>query len=437
MEQYHFIGIKGSGMASLACIFYDLGYEITGSDKPDYFFTQKSLDERGVAYTTFDVANIKQGQIIVRGTAFDDSNVEVMEAKRLGLPMYDYHEAVGLLTKKLHTVAICGCHGKTTTTKMMEDVFSRFSDVNYLIGDGTGHGCKDSHDFILEACEYKRHFLYYYPDYTILTNIELDHIDYYKDIEDVRSAYEAFANQTKLAVVACGDDEEVRKMKTTTPIYYYGLKEDNDIVASNVVRSSEGTSFDCYIRGTLYGHFDLPIFGDHMLQNALGVIGVAYLKQFDVHEVEQAILGFVPPKRRFVETKIGDLVLIDDYAHHPTEVRVTIEGARHKYPEKTIVAIFEAHTSSRVKRFSQEFADALNLADYAYVAPIYNDRKDPDDTPDVTSNLIISKLHHGDSITYDEPEKLLVYQNAVLLFMSSKSLYKLKEKYEALVSQHQ
>lgn len=160
---YYFIGIKGTGMSALAQILRDLDYEVAGSDKPDHFFTEQALIDKGIKIYNFDKNNIKEDMIIVQGNAFKDDHEEVVRAKELDLKIYTYQEMVGKLTKMFETITIAGCHGKTTTTAMLSHVLNSIKGCNYLIGDGTGHANKENEYFALEACEYKRHFLSYTP----------------------------------------------------------------------------------------------------------------------------------------------------------------------------------------------------------------------------------------------------------------------------------
>lgn len=431
---YHFVGIKGTGMSALAQILCDLGYEVQGSDKPDHFFTEKALIEKGIKVLPFDANNIQEDMVIVQGNAFKDTHEEIIRANELNLKIYSYQEMVGKLTKMFKTITVAGCHGKTTTTAMLSHVLKNITGCNYLIGDGTGDANKENEYFALEACEYKRHFLSYTPYYAIITNIELDHIDYYKDIDDVISAYQEYARLAEKMVIACGDDPYTHTLEVNVPIFFYGLSDDNDIIAKEVEFTNDGTSFDVFVEDNYYGHFDLPLYGKHMLLNALAVIGVCYYERIDAKEVAKYLKTFPGAKRRFKEKVIGDIVTIDDYAHHPTEVKVTIKGARQKYPDKEIVAILKTHTLSRTKEMAQEFADALNLADKAYVMDVGVDREEIG-YDDVTCDVILEKLNNGEYMSLDLVDKLLQHKNAVLLFMSSKDIYVLQEKYEALLEE--
>ena len=426
---YHFIGIKGTGMSSLAQIMHSLGYEIQGSDIDEHLFTEKPLVEMGIKILPFNADNITKDMIIVQGNAYTETNPEVARALELNLKIYTYQEMIGRLTRMFETIAVSGCHGKTTTTAMLSHVLKNITGCNYLIGDGTGYANKENKYFALEACEYKRHFLEYTPTYAIITNIELDHIDYYKDIQDVIDAFSEFANKTEKMVIACGDDNYTRYIETNKPLFYYGLDDDNDIQARDVEYHEDGTTFDVFVEDNYYGHFDLPLYGKHMLLNALAVIAVCSYERLDAKEVAKYLKTFEGAKRRFKENVIGDIVTIDDYAHHPTEVKVTIKAARQKYPDKKIIAILKTHTLSRTKEFAEEFAEALNLADKAYITDIGVDREE-EGYDDVTYEVILDKLKNGSYISMDNPDELLQYENAVLIFMSSKNIYVLQEAYE-------
>ena len=428
--KYYLIGIKGAGMSALAMLLYDLGYEVAGyDDAKEHRFTEDKLIEKGIKIYTDPNDYMDKDTIVVRSTAIFADHAELAKAAELGVDVYEYHEMLGKLTQKLDTVCISGCHGKTTTTAMLTHILLDEGDCNYIIGDGRGHGTKDSKRFVLESCEYKRHFLAYTPEYVIITNIDLDHTDYYKSIDDMILAYQEFANKaTKMAIV-CGDDPYTHTLELNRPIYYYGIEDDNDIQARNIDYRNDGTSFDVFIEDEYYGHFDLPLFGKHMLLNALAVIGVCFYERKEAKEVAKALKTFKGAERRFKETFIGNNVIIDDYAHHPAEVRVTIKAARQKYPDKQLIAIFKAHTFSRVVEFADDFAKALNLADKAYVMDINYDRERKEDFPGVDAYTIIDKLDNGDYIEQGMADKLLQYDNAVLLFMSSKEIYILQQEY--------
>jgi len=427
---YYFIGIKGSGMSALACIMHDLGYKVMGSDKDEHFFTQVGLEKRNIKMLSFNKDNIKEGMIIVQGNAFNDTHEEVKKAHELNLQIYSYQEMIANITNDTKLIAISGCHGKTTTTTMMSKVFENIG-INYLIGDGSGYAKKGNEYFALEACEFKRHFLSYNPYIAVITNVELDHTDYYKDLDDVKDAFNEFASKARYYIVACGDDKNTRSLNYKKPVLFYGFNDNNDIIAKNISHNDEKTTADIYIKGEKYETLTFPFVGDYLLLNALAVIGVCYLENIDKKEVKNQVSKIEHAKRRFIEEKFGTNILIDDYAHHPTEVKVTIEAAKKKYPNRKVIAIFKAHTKSRVKYFHKDFADALNLADKAYVMPIGEDRIEVG-YEDVTHFDILKDVKNGEEITFETPEKLLQYENCVLLFMSSKDIYFLEDKYKQI-----
>ncbi len=440
--RYHFIGIKGSGMSALAQVMFDLGNYVQGSDVVHHLFTQNRLEEKGIKLLPFDANNIEKDMIIVIGNAFSDDNVEVIRTKELGLKTYRYYELLSELINKYDSLSVCGCHGKTTVTAMLSYVLNNTVGTNYLIGDGTGYANKNNKLFIMEACEYKRVFLNYYPNNIIMTNIELDHVDYYSDLEDVISAYKEFSKHAKKGIIACGDDANIRSISIEGNVVYYGFNDNNNFIAKNIVLNSEGSSFDVYYEDKLLGSFKIHLYGKHMILNATSVIAYCYLNGINLEDIKTHISTFKGAKRRFSENEIGNIITIDDYAHHPTEVRVTIESARQKYPDREIVAVFFENTYSRTKRLYKDFADSLNKADKAYVTDIFSDREKQEEFPDVSPMLIVNLLKNGEHLVignmvnlvstknYECIKPLLKHENSVILFMGCKEVYYLKEKLE-------
>lgn len=424
---YHFVGIKGAGMSSLAQIMKELGYEVQGSDIDKHFFTEQGLIEKNINFFPYDENNIKENMKIVKGESIKDDHPEIVKAKELNLDIYSYVEMVGKLTKKFKTICIAGCHGKTTTTSMASLVLNNIKGANYLIGDGTGYAAIDNEFFVLESCEYKRHFLEYSPYYAIITNIDLDHVDYYKDIDDVIDAYKEFANKAEKMVIACGDDPYTHSLDINPPIFYYGLDDDNDIKAINVNYKEEGTSFEVEVEGNYYGFFDLPIYGKHMLLDALAVIAICYYERIDAKEVAKILKTFKGAKRRFTETVVGENIIIDDYAHHPNEVKATLKAIKQKYPNKKVVAIFQPHTFTRTEEFASDLVKVLNIADKSYIMDIHPAREKQEDYPNITSDIIIDNLENGYHINIDEANKLYEDKDAVYIFMSPNDISKLEQ----------
>lgn len=427
---YHFIGIKGAGMSSLANIMNDLGYEVKGSDIEKHFFTEIGLNERNIKITVYDKNNIYEGLTIIKGASITEDNVELMEAKRLNLEIITYEEMVGRLTTKFKTICVSGCHGKTTTTAMLSITLP---STNYLIGDGTGFAKKDNTYFALESCEYKRHFLNYTPYYLIITNIDLDHVDYFKDIDDVIDAYNTLANKTIKKVVMYGDDPYTRKMKLDKEPITYGLSSNNDVIAKNIEYNENGIKFDVYINNDMFGSFDLPLYGEHQLLDSLSVITVCYLEDMDSNTIQSNLSKFKGAKRRFSEVVVNDSIIIDDYAHHPNEIKATMNAVKQKYPNKNIVAIFQPHTFTRTEEFASDIAKYLNMGDCAYVLDIHPAREKQEDYPDVTSNIIIDKLNNGYHLNITDAKILSRHKGSVYVFMSPNDLSVLEKKLEELL----
>lgn len=425
---YYFIGIKGSGMSALAVILKQLGYDVSGSDIEKHLFTEAGLIENNIPFYGYDANNIKNGMIIIKGASIKEDNVELVRACELGLEILEYNEMVGKLTRDFKTICVAGCHGKTTTTNMFS-LALKTRGISYLIGDGTGYADKKHEYFALESCEYMRHFLAYQPYYAVITNIDLDHVDYFKDIDDVIDAYTSYSNLAVKKVIACGDDPYTRLMKVDKPVVFYGVESNNDVVATNIEYHSKGISFD--IDG--YGHFDLPLYGKHQLLDALAVITVCIEEGISFEEVLNNLKEFKGAKRRFTETIVGNNIIIDDYAHHPNEVKATVEAIRQKYNDKELVIIFQPHTFSRTKEFADDLVEVFNMADATYLLDIHPAREKQEDYSGITSRMIIDKLDNGYYIKMDEASKLSKYNNTVFAFMSPNDVSSLEKELEKLL----
>lgn len=431
--KYYCIGIKGSGMATLAEILFDLGHEVSGyDDYKEHKFTQEGLDKRGIKIYYDSTHDIPKDTIVTYSKAFSIDHPEIKRVKSLGLKIIAYNELLGKLSSEFKTIGVSGTHGKTTTSTMISHVLGETKGCNYFIGDGSGFADRKNELFTLESCEFNRHFLAYHPYYAIVTNIELEHTECYKDIDEIIKTFEEFANKAHY-VIACGDDKNVRKMNLKNNVTYYGFDDCNDVVCKNVTLDENGSKFDVYIKGELYGHFDIPLFGNHMILNALACITVCNMEGVDTEKIHSLLHTFKNAKRRFKEKKFGSVVTIDDYAHHPTEIRVTIKSARQKYPNKEIVAVFLPNTYSRTKALMSDFISALKTADKAYVMDIHCDRERKEDYPGVSSDEIIKNVPNAEKISLDTVDKLLKHKNAAICFMSCTNIYELLDKYEALL----
>lgn len=427
MTHYHFVGIKGAGMSSLAQIMHDLGHEVQGSDIEKYVFTEVALKNKGIKILPFNADNIKEGMVVIQGNAFPDTHEEIVKAHDLKLDVIRYHDFLGHVIDQYTSVAVTGAHGKTSTTGLLSHVMNGDKKTSFLIGDGTGMGLPASDYFAFEACEYRRHFLSYHPDYSIMTNIDFDHPDYFKDIDDVASAFQSMAHNVKKAIIAWGDDDHLRQLKADVPIYYYGLNKNDDIYADNIQITDKGTQFDVYVNGEYYDQFLSPQYGDHNIQNALAVIAISYLEKMDVNNIKEALETFGGVKRRFNETNVANQVLVDDYAHHPREINATIETARKKYPQKEVIAVFQPHTFSRTQAFLEEFATSLSAADHVFLCEIFGSIRE--NTGELTIQDLINRIDGSALIDESGIDVLEKFDNAVILFMGAGDIQKMQKAY--------
>lgn len=420
-------------MSSLAMVLHQQGYKVQGSDVEKYFFTQLDLEKAQIPILPFSADNITVGLTVIAGNAFPDSHEELVRARELGLEVIRYHDFIGRFIQNYTSIAVTGSHGKTSTTGLLAHVLSGICPTSYLIGDGTGHGEPDAKVFAFEACEYQRHFLAYSPDYAIMTNIDFDHPDYYTSIEDVYDAFQTMAHQVKKGILAFGDDVFLRKLQAEVPIYYYGVNENDDIQARNITRTTSGSSFDAYFHNQNIGHFHLPAFGQHNINNALGVIACAHLEGFDMEKVAEEMASFDGVKRRFSEKKVADMTIVDDYAHHPAEIRATIDAARQKYPDKQVIAVFQPHTFTRTIALLDDFATALDQADQVYLCDIFGSAREKNGNVKIED--LGAKINKGGNVLKeDNVSPLLQYDHAVVLFMGAGDVQKFERAYETLLS---
>ena len=431
---YHFIGIKGSGMSALALIMHGKGFKVQGSDNATYYFTQQGLEEADIPMMVFDADNITEGLTIIAGNAFKDDHEEIVRAKELGLPFFRYEAFLGKLIEGYKSIAVSGCHGKTSTTGLLAHTLKHLAPLSYLIGDGTGVGNEEADYFALEACEYRRHFLAYKPDYAIITNIDYDHPDYFTSIEDVVAAFQSFSDGTTKAVIACGEDSYLRQLETNVPIYYYGFDASSTVYATNITRTPSGSQFNVMFEGRGLGHFEVPTYGKHNILNALAVITVLTLEGFEPEAIAQHLATFGGVKRRFSVKQVNDLTIIDDYAHHPAEIRATIDATKQRYPGKRCVAVFQPHTFTRTVALLNDFAEALNLADDVYLCDIFHSAREEGGNVKIEDlAALIDKPVEIVSAEHLSP--LMKYEQDVLVFMGAGDVDKISQQFEKVYAQ--
>lgn len=431
-KQIWFIGIKGTGMASLALLLKDLGYDVAGSDIAKDTFTQVPLEKAGIQVTHFATDNIKDsGQVIIKGNAFKNDNVEVKACEDKKIAWQSYPDTVEEIVQMHTSIGVSGTHGKTSTTGILACVMGEASPTSYLIGDGEGKGVRNSRFFVYEADEYRRHFLAYHPDYQIMTNIDFDHPDYFKDQNDYTSAFQSAANQTKKALFVWGGNKRLQALEAKIPKYTYGFEKDDDFQAVNISRTTKGAQFTVLVQGKKIGDFVIHLFGDHNILNATAVIAVSYTEKIPLEDIQKGLLSYKGAKRRFSEKDFGNINIIDDYAHHPTEMRATIQAARQKFPDKRLVVVFQPHTFTRTKKYAKDFEEILRGVDKAYITPIYASAREA--SGDISSNDLVANIPGSEVIDFNNIADLAQNKNSVIVFMGAGDIQKYEDALEKLI----
>ncbi|MDR3215726.1 MAG: Mur ligase domain-containing protein [Bacilli bacterium] len=428
---YYLIGIKGSGMASLAHILKDLNHEVSGSDIKQHIFTEDDLRKRNIPIYEFNEDNIKEGMIIIKGNAFSDDHIEMQAAIRLGLKIYTYMEMLSQIVDDHYTISIAGTHGKTTTTGLVSQVLMGKEPTGFLIGDGHGQLLLNSTNFVLESCEYQDNYLNYYPDIVLINNVEYDHVDYFHSINDYIASFAKFAAHAKKYVVINGDDENCLSIEKQVNFYYFGFNDHNNFQAQNVILNEQGMEFDLYSdyftgHKEFYYHFKLPLYGVHIVMNILATIAIYCLKTNDKDwaYVEQQLLNFKGVARRFTILEKNSNVFIDDYAHHPTAIKLMIATSRQKYPDKKIIAFFKPDRYSRIFEFAQSIGSVLDDADEVYLFE-FPSTSTKEVGIDIDINYV--KQFSKKALIIEENETSIKlfknYHDCVFLMMSSKNVY--------------
>jgi len=416
--KYYCIGIKGTGMSTLAQILSDLGNTVSGyDDAKEHKFTQDGLDERNIPIYYDNTHEIDKDTIVTYSVAFKEDHKEIKRVRSLGLKVKKYNEIVGDIINMFESIGVSGTHGKTTTSSLIRHLLEHTIGCNYFIGAGDGHVTNKNKYFVVESDEFNKHFTAYHPAYSVITNIEAEHLECYDGIDDIRNTFEIFANQTKKLIIANGDNQEVRKISYQTPVKFYGFDENNDIVIKNIDLTEEGSAFDLYEKNQKIGHFTINLYGKHMVMDATAAIQIAREIGLDVETIANLLPTFKNAKRRFSEQKVGKTTIIDDYAHHPTEIKATLEAVRQKYPNKKLNVIFAPNTYSRTKDFKNEFIDSLKVADNVYLTEIRCNREKAEDYPGITSSTITDNLPNGQIISEKDMYKVPSGEDQIVCFM--------------------
>ncbi|HVE72972.1 MAG TPA: UDP-N-acetylmuramate--L-alanine ligase [Thermoanaerobaculia bacterium] len=387
IKNIHFVGIGGIGMSGIAEILAGSGVSVSGCDAKSSAATDL-LSRRGVRVDIgHDPAHLEGVELVIVTAAVKGVHDELETARRRGIQVMTRAEALGALTDPVRTIGVSGTHGKTTTSAMIAVVLEEAGlDPTVLVGGMVQNlqtNAKQGRgDFlVVEADEYARTFHHLHPEVAVVTNVEPDHLEYYGSFEAILEAFRVFLGNVKPggAVIACIDDENVRRVvaeASREQLITYGLSEGADLRAVNLEFHERGTRFE--VPGA--GHFKLFVPGEHNVRNALAAIGVARHIGVPVEKISAGLAKFLGVDRRFqlLGHYLGALV-VDDYAHHPTEIRATLSAARSGYPDRRIVALFQPHLFSRTRDFAKEFGESLRVADVPIVSPIYAARETPVD----------------------------------------------------------
>lgn len=411
-------------MSSLSMLLKDKGHDVQGSDVEDYIFTEEELKKKEIPILTFNKNNFDKEDIIIVGHKFINSdNEEVIKAKQENI-WYEYNDFLSEFIKNYYSIAISGSHGKTTTTSLVANVLSEIDDCGYLIGDGTSHVSKDSNYFVFEACEQKEHFLKYSGNIILVNNVEYDHVDYFKREQDYIDSFYKFVNCAKDKVIVNGDNYYLNQLEN---VIKYGLEDHNDVVARNIEENESGISYDLYYQNKLLKRVSFPFYGHHMVYNTLGAISIGLYLNLNIEIIEKGIKKFKGVKRRFNELVVNDCVYIDDYAHHPSEIRATLNAVKQKYKNKRIVAFFKGDRYSRVYTFAREIASALESADEAYVLPFpsCSVKEEGIEIDETYISLFSERIKSLNELEYNV---LSNYNNCVYVFMSSKNMKDIQNK---------
>ncbi len=416
--KYYCIGIKGSGMSTLAQILYDLGNSVSGyDDHKGYKFTQKGIDDRNIKIYYGHDHDIDKDTIVTYSVAFKPDHPEMIRVRELGLTVKPYSEIMGDVIDMFESIGVSGTHGKTTTSSIIRHILEHSVGCNYFIGAGDGHATKDNKYFVVESDEFNKHFLHYKPTYSIITYIEEEHMECYRDLDDIKESFTKFANQTKDLVIANGDLENIRSLKIDKTLYY-GFNDNNDIVIKDAITTDKGSMFKLYDGDNLIGEFFIPLYGMHNVMNATAAILMAIYLKIDINKIKEALETFVNAARRFVLIEEKKNVIIDDYAHHPTEIKATLKAARNKYKDKKIIAIFKPNVYSRFVNFKDQYIEAFNEADYTYLTKVESNRERYEDYVGYDSNIITDVCSNCSLLNEKDMSVLKEYKDVCFVVMS-------------------
>jgi len=416
VRNIHLIGIGGAGMSGIAEILLNTGFTVTGSDVQMTPVTERLKSLGATIYQGHVPENVAACDVVVYSSAVRENNPEIVAARERKIPIIKRPEMLAELMRMKYGICIAGTHGKTTTTSMTGRVLTRGDiDPTIIVGGkvtdfGGGAKIGQSHYLVLEADEYDRTFLRLTPVIAVVTNIDLEHLDCYHDIEDIKSAFLQFVNKVPFfgSVILCIDDHGVQSIlpQVERRIITYGFSRQADVRAENPVFRELHTTFDVFCFGRAMGTVSLNTIGYHNVRNALAAITVAREMDVPFDVAAQALAEYTPVERRFqIVGEESGILVVDDYAHHPTEIIASLEGIRTGF-DRRIVAVFQPHLYSRTRDFYSDFGRAFMDSDILFVTGIYPSRETPIEgvTGRLVSDAAVAAGHKNVSYFEDADE---------------------------------
>jgi UDP-N-acetylmuramate--alanine ligase len=424
----HFIGVGGAGMSGIARIMLAKGFSISGSDKSESAMLTSLKALGAEIFIGHASQNLGDAQMVIISSAINESNAELLAAKAKGLPIIARATALAWLMSESTSVAIAGTHGKTTTTAMLTVALqSAGLDPSFAIGGTINTAGTNAHSgtgtiFVAEADESDGSFLAYKPTGAIITNIELDHVDHFPNVDAVFAVFEQFVSSIKQGgfLVACGDDAGVNTLlkrikRTDLQIHLYGKGSSNDFRIDKIHLAPKGSSSVVSSTGRKVGELNLAVAGEHNLLNGLAAFTAASALGAAETKVLDGLASFTGTKRRFeLKGEVGGVKVIDDYGHHPTEVNVTLKTAKNLAQAGRVIVIFQPHRYSRTAAFATQFSTSLALADFTYLLEVYAASEKP--LPGVSS-LLIAKAMNPKQVKF-EPSMIEVVNEVVAMAKS-------------------
>lgn len=380
-KRVHLVGIGGVSMRPLGLVLKGMGVLVTGSDMNASASTRE-LEEAGISVAIGHRSeNIEGAACVIRTAAAHNDNPEIAAARANGIPVFERAQAWGQIMKSYkNAICISGTHGKTTTTSMMTHILMEAkADPTVMIGGylpllHAGHRVGHGDTIVLESCEYCDSFLNFFPTIAVVLNVEADHLDYFDDLADVQDSFHKFAQLATRGVISNGDDIHTVEAMAGIDHITFGLTEGNRITAKNV--SPDWRHFDVVCDGEFYCHLDMGVLGRHNALNALGAAGAAWMMGIDGEAVARGIASFHGAGRRMeFKGNYRDAEIFDDYAHHPDEVKATIDSIRASMPGRRLVLAFQPHTYTRTHALFEDFIRELSKADVLVLAEIYAARE--------------------------------------------------------------